>query len=681
MLNSLLNKLKLKTPPPPKLNHISASTFYDLSIEEYAYADPLLQDVVENVVQGLEFSSSMIAVIGKLDDGTKVLSVRAASFSHRLMNLPWGEGNGLLQYGEKLLGQKLIENYVELSKNENFGVRAINQNKEFDITDSLMDLFVGQLGEEKRPLVDKIQTVAGYKQFITVPFRNEDGELVGNLFAGDTQAITKSQRRSLMAFSRMASYAIQTVKLNEQNRKQVKKLKDLDRKNKTQLTQLQSQNKQLSLFQQTSNELLESTLRIDRVLQTIVDGVVGAFNFQAAFIAMVEKGHNDERILKASNYSLNPNIGSAIEIIDKYQKLFKKEFMGNFVYIDRNETLSANGNKNHAQQNLGVKIILEGGEFETTDSLYDVWKPKATRIECDTVQSALGINAIAIFPFRIINKTTNEMEPLGNICVASKRESFSDDEIAFLNTFKLQASLAINNAKLYFNAQRFASFQSLSSNLHHSLKNIFGKMGVFIFELEESVEEFDEGEVGVDEVNALLDENLAYLREDLEQAKFVLKHFSEQMKAGEGALNFEAFQVNSLIKKAIRKSRVDQTNIKVKQELDKQVPEVRCIKEHILQILVILINNAAEAIESSGEIVIRTSHVHNLIQISVTDDGCGISDELQKRLFRYGITTKKHTGSGYGLWWTKTVLEFIDGTITFQSEVDVGSTFVVNLPV
>jgi signal transduction histidine kinase len=69
------------------------------------------------------------------------------------------------------------------------------------------------------------------------------------------------------------------------------------------------------------------------------------------------------------------------------------------------------------------------------------------------------------------------------------------------------------------------------------------------------------------------------------------------------------------------------------------------------------------------------------IIISVSDHGCGMPDEVQKKLFKEMITTKGHNGSGLGMFMSySTIKGNFKGDITFTSKVGKGTTFNVILP-
>jgi signal transduction histidine kinase len=68
-------------------------------------------------------------------------------------------------------------------------------------------------------------------------------------------------------------------------------------------------------------------------------------------------------------------------------------------------------------------------------------------------------------------------------------------------------------------------------------------------------------------------------------------------------------------------------------------------------------------------------------EIIVQDNGQGIPWEVQKKLFKEFVTTKGHHGSGLGMMSVKKVIEEHRGSVEFQSVPDVGTKFIVRIPI
>ena len=118
-------------------------------------------------------------------------------------------------------------------------------------------------------------------------------------------------------------------------------------------------------------------------------------------------------------------------------------------------------------------------------------------------------------------------------------------------------------------------------------------------------------------------------------------------------------------------------------DFGEDVPEIECYPALLNQVFLNLLVNAGQAIPCEGTITIRTRLEGEFVHVSVTDTGTGIPAEVRPRIFSAGFTTKPlGEGTGLGLAITREIVEDTHGgTITFESEVDVGTTFHVRIPV
>jgi signal transduction histidine kinase len=118
------------------------------------------------------------------------------------------------------------------------------------------------------------------------------------------------------------------------------------------------------------------------------------------------------------------------------------------------------------------------------------------------------------------------------------------------------------------------------------------------------------------------------------------------------------------------------------------LPLVTCHAGEINQVILNLLVNAAHAIAdklgNSGElgtIVLRTRSKHDRVVISIADSGCGIPEQLRERIFEPFFTTKEvGRGTGQGLALARAIVLRHGGELTFRSEVGVGTTFEISLP-
>ncbi len=125
-------------------------------------------------------------------------------------------------------------------------------------------------------------------------------------------------------------------------------------------------------------------------------------------------------------------------------------------------------------------------------------------------------------------------------------------------------------------------------------------------------------------------------------------------------------------------------------DFDPQLPVVPCLPGEFNQVILNLLINAAHAIEAAvgpeaevkGTITVTTRMTESGAEIRVTDTGTGIPEAARKKLFDPFFTTKevgKGTGQGLAIA-HDVVVNKHGGTLTFESTVGVGTTFIIQLP-
>jgi two-component system C4-dicarboxylate transport sensor histidine kinase DctB len=111
-------------------------------------------------------------------------------------------------------------------------------------------------------------------------------------------------------------------------------------------------------------------------------------------------------------------------------------------------------------------------------------------------------------------------------------------------------------------------------------------------------------------------------------------------------------------------------------------PWVKANRVKVQQVLVNLIKNAAHAIRGrdDGRIVLTLSVEGEQAVIAVSDNGCGMSEEVAARIWEPFYTTKGGEGTGLGLDVAKSIVELHGGTIHCQTAPGAGETFTIRLP-
>jgi signal transduction histidine kinase len=121
---------------------------------------------------------------------------------------------------------------------------------------------------------------------------------------------------------------------------------------------------------------------------------------------------------------------------------------------------------------------------------------------------------------------------------------------------------------------------------------------------------------------------------------------------------------------------------KAEVELDfDDIPLVECLPSQISQVLMNIIVNAAQSIESKGVITITTRYLDAMVCIKISDTGGGVSKENLNRMFDPFFTTKPvGKGTGLGLSVSYGIIKSHHGRIEVDSQEGKGSNFYIWLP-
>lgn len=119
------------------------------------------------------------------------------------------------------------------------------------------------------------------------------------------------------------------------------------------------------------------------------------------------------------------------------------------------------------------------------------------------------------------------------------------------------------------------------------------------------------------------------------------------------------------------------------------MPRVFCQPGEINQVILNLIVNAADAIKEvigdkphkKGDIRISTKPVDGWAEIRISDTGRGIPEQIQRKIFDPFFTTKPvGKGTGQGLALCAAVMANHGGAIEFVTRQEIGTTFIIRLP-
>ncbi|MFQ6109644.1 MAG: ATP-binding protein [Candidatus Aminicenantales bacterium] len=217
--------------------------------------------------------------------------------------------------------------------------------------------------------------------------------------------------------------------------------------------------------------------------------------------------------------------------------------------------------------------------------------------------------------------------------------------------------------------EKMAMLGELAGGVGHELRNPLGSIKSAAYFLRMALKD-PEPEVR---------ESLKFLEKEVSTSEKIISSLLDF--ASPKSSTYQKVNVNGIIQKILSDMRLPE-NIEVECQLDPALPDMLADPGQLSQVFENIILNAVQAMSKGGRFDIKseTFAEPQWITISFTDSGEGIPKERIGRLFEPLFTTRAK-GIGLGLAVAKTIVERHGGTINVKSEVGVGSTFTVKLPI
>lgn len=249
-----------------------------------------------------------------------------------------------------------------------------------------------------------------------------------------------------------------------------------------------------------------------------------------------------------------------------------------------------------------------------------------------------------------------------------------------------------NNQDMLLERERLASLGQLIGGIAHNLKTPIMSISGAAEGLTDLVKEY-EASVGDPEVTVQDHHDIAKDMKDwIEKIHSYTEYMSDIITAVKGqavTMSEEqavSFTLDELVKRVNILMKHELKNALVELNVSMQVNEQTVLKGNInslVQVINNMISNAIQAYDGKpdNKIDLILKKENNNIIISVKDYGCGLPDEVQKKLFKEMITTKGKNGTGLGLFMSySTIRVHFNGNITFETSKGKGTVFNIILP-
>lgn len=217
--------------------------------------------------------------------------------------------------------------------------------------------------------------------------------------------------------------------------------------------------------------------------------------------------------------------------------------------------------------------------------------------------------------------------------------------------------------------EKLAALGEMAARVAHELRNPISVLGGFIKRLEKNQ---DNPETRARYVKIISDEILR-----LEGIVNEILDFSREPRS----LEFTVFNVNKLIKDVfmLLEDKIREKRILFEFDTDSEELQVYGEQSRLKQVVINLVQNAAEATPVEGKIRVETRMRLDVVVITVWNSGTPIPKDVAEKLFTPFFTTKVH-GTGLGLAICKKIVEDEHKGRIYHESTDDGNRFVVELP-
>jgi signal transduction histidine kinase/GAF domain-containing protein len=240
--------------------------------------------------------------------------------------------------------------------------------------------------------------------------------------------------------------------------------------------------------------------------------------------------------------------------------------------------------------------------------------------------------------------------------------------LAVQNESRQQALRA--SQEQHWTAETFAAVGDISANLLHNMNNKVGTIPVRVQAIQDKYRH-------ILETDPYLANNLAEIERSATYAMQIVQESLSHLRP----IRMEKVKIPSCIKDAVEMVHVPST-VRIEMKEVDTLPAVIAGRQSLAFVFRNLIENAIAAMNGNGSIFFQGSSTPAWVEVSITDSGPGIAPELHHQIFElhFSRTGAQPGKLGFGLWWVKTLMTRLGGSVVVESDGDHGTTFRLRLP-
>lgn len=315
----------------------------------------------------------------------------------------------------------------------------------------------------------------------------------------------------------------------------------------------------------------------------------------------------------------------------------------------------------------------------------------------DRIDSVTGLTTKSLLAVPLVYKE----DVIGVVEVINKgEEKFNKHDLELLEALAGAAAIAIENARLYKDLQdRMQTLQETQSQLIQSEK--MAALGRLIASIAHEINNplqsvqtclaLTKEELAAEQRREKLDRYLDIVETEIDRVSGIIRRMRDFYRpaANQG---LQPVNVHTVLESVLEltNKQLQHSHITVERRWNTHLPKIQANSDHLKQVFLNLVLNAIDAMPQGGTLHLNTGKSQiqpdngqipiPAVRLQFSDTGQGITQETMDHLFEPFFTTKSH-GSGLGLCISYSIIEAHEGQIKVTSEIGLGSTFTILLPI
>ena len=448
------------------------------------------------------------------------------------------------------------------------------------------------------------------------------------------------------------------------------------------ITQFNKKNK-LNLQEKSNSILLEFKSRIEGMPDEDVNADYIKYvleKLSTIFFTDINFYHANGNLLASSRESIynegflsrQMNPKAFKEMTVNMQAFYmQSEKIGSFDYLSVYAVFRNNSNEVVGYINLPYFLRQKELKEDLASSLLSM-------INVFSLLIAISMIVTFIIASRLTEPLTVLQEKIGQIRLGRKNEIIEyskNDEIGSLVTEYNRMIMELEkSANLLAKSEREIAWREMAKQVAHEVKNPLTPMKLSVQYL---LKAWDDKQPDFDDRLRRFKDAMI---QQIETLSNIASEFSYFAKMPVGIR--QETDVAELLSSCLDFYEKNEGDVKIefKNYLENRKAMVLLDRDQILRVFNNIIRNAIQSIPSDriGEIYIELKETGLKYVISVQDNGVGIPEEIRDKIFSPNFTTK-NSGMGLGLAMTKTILENLDGNIYFETQLNEGTIFYIEL--